>query len=314
MAFANNVFENFERQNLFSGNSLFKVVVEQNQMVDCVICMDHSVGLRATCVCGHAFHFGCLREVMFGRLAAGRICPTCRTPLLDRSLGVGLPDVPGDAGEGGQAVITNHQFFVPIANRGMMIGENKERVMLPCVLETIELPKVLIEFDNPTPVEFCPPQLYYGRTPKHTIQVRGTAKVCLVPGLVAELQMFWLHKERTYDNYCLSVLRCRELLRKVCGNAMFIEYNLRYAPVAALYQSRGAMEVAALVNPNFVPKGKWIKDMIMFVLFLLLTYLLVLMALRCVRGYSKEEWKRVFDLVVPLNWRVQPRPQYDDME
>jgi len=78
--------------------------------------------------------------------------------------------------------------------------------------------------------------------------------VALIPGLVSELTMFWLHRARTYENYQVSVLRCRELLRRVDASAQFLEYNVKYAPIAALYRSQGAVQVALLANPDM---GVW---------------------------------------------------------
>jgi hypothetical protein len=56
-------------------------------------------------------------------------------------------------------------------------------------------------------------------------------------------------------------------MRKVSGSAAFLEYNMQYAPIAALYRSQGAMEVAVLAQPNVIePKVRSWQDWLLLLL------------------------------------------------
>ncbi len=272
--FRDNVFEGFERQNLFVGNSLFRVVLDSDGLTqDCPICMGNEYGgVAAICACGHKFHASCLRPIMLSSLPGARLCPTCRTPLLVAELGIPVPVVPplaeGVQNLGGQHNVVLNQVFVNIGNQFSLLGEQRERVLFPLMLEAVKVPVLDAALENNQIQDL----LFYGRVPLHVARRYRWKKVPLIPGLVAELSMFWLHRDRNYDNYCLSVLRCRELLRKVTGIASFLEYNMQYAPIAALYRSQGAIEVAILANPNVVPDVgiNWKKLLVIFMIIIML--------------------------------------------
>lgn len=225
--------------------------------------------------CGHKLHLSCLRPLMLSALPGQRNCPTCRLPLLNGELGVPVPLAAPDpmAGMLGHMNIATNQAFVEVGNQMMVIGEQKERVLFPMYLEAVRVP-VLVGLTQFRPEGELPFEgldcirwnLFFGKVPQHRATDMIWKKVGLIPGLTAELRLFWLHRDRTYDNFCLSVLRCRELMRKVSASAEFLEYNMQYAPIAALYRSQGAMEVAMLVQPNVVKSWGFNWDLIWFVI------------------------------------------------
>lgn len=214
-----------------------------------------------------------------------RACPNCRIPLHNAELGIPVPLVPlhVNADMQGNLNVATNQVFVHVENQFSVLGEQKERVLFPLFLEAIKVPvmtnlvQVRSGVSHPFEgVEFIRQNLYYGRTPQHQATGMTWKKVGLIPGLTAELNMFWLYRDRTYDNFCLSVLRCRELMRKVSGSAAFLEYNMQYAPIAALYRSQGAMEVAVLAQPNVVkPRFSDWQDWLLLLLGLFSLCLLV---------------------------------------
>jgi len=177
------------------------------------------------------------------------------------ALGVNLPapQVPINAPgvqPAADAMINTDRYFVDLVrSSNIMTGERLERKMMPLILETSTVPNLKV-------MGLSAYQKYYGAAPFELSCRWGTKKVALLPGLVSELNAFWMHKEPTMDNYKVLVLKCRELLRGWNVTSQFYEFNLTYAPIASLFCTRQHSEAAILSQPGLelttvVKVAKW---------------------------------------------------------
>jgi len=260
-------FQNFDRQNLDGVNSVLNVAITPKDLiltVDCAICLSREAGMSCVTSCGHSFHYECLRIAIVNgadHLVNSR-CPICRAGLYS---GILLPEGPADA----QGVrpppreLAFERYYMELPrSMNNNIGERLERLMLPVVLEEAVIPKM-------KRLGLADWQKYYGPYPVEISMYHGTRTVALVPGIVSELNAWWAHKDRTYENYKVSTLKCRELLRSISMSSQFLEFNLTYAPLASLHSNRH-VEASILAQPQIeaatiIKTGKYV--MIALVLF-----------------------------------------------
>jgi len=245
-SFRNKGFENFVRQS--SIDRLFDLTLLSNDTIvqdDCAYCLEPLMtGKVCRASCGHAFHYGCIRPMLFTYNHGAKVCPFCQHNLFNANYGIPCPRFIGDDRQLGP--LATVQNFVELTTPfNGMLGESRERKMFPLVSESVSIPHFVLTIDNLG-------TLFTGRVPQHTASITGDLIVQLVPGLLSELRMFWLGKEKNLDNFHLSKLRCEQLLRKVAIDADYCEFNLRVAPLAALYNNYNSLVTDVLIQPELV--------------------------------------------------------------
>lgn len=256
--FLGNAFEGFECQNLF-GNSLFRVVIISEWKTDeeCLICMENGPGFTAMLCCGHKFHLECIRPVLMAP-AENRRCPNrCAVSLVNTGFGIPIPqpELGWDAPPiEGQNVISRNRNYIEVENNRFSLGDNSDRGLFPLFTQISTVPKFGTRVGNlwERLTGGGVVTNFYGLVPDHTIHVTSYVKVGLLPGLEAELNSFWIHRERNLVNFNVSVVKCRELVKRSIGTDEFKAYNMRYAPIAALYNKNDCVYAAIAVRPNYL--------------------------------------------------------------